>query len=129
MQSGRSITVNPREKKKHTMMTTKLESIDQPKKMHMASTFRTTIKNVTSETSDALTKEASLEAQREKVRRITSNLPEVYNKYFFTAKDEHSRNKLGNQTQQQFTIGMKKGFSLNRTQKDYQNAGIDGATE
>ena len=65
-------------------MTTKLSSIDQSKKMHMASTFRTTIKNVTSEPSDALTKEASLEAQREKVRRITSNLPEVYNKYFFT---------------------------------------------
>ena len=26
----------------------------------------------------------SLEARQEKVKRITSNLPEVYNKYFFT---------------------------------------------
>ena len=95
----------------------------------MASTFRTTIKNAGSVPSEQMTHEMSMEQHREKVRRITSNLPEVYNKYFFTAKGEHSRNKLGNQTQQQFTIGMKKGFSLNRTQKDYQNAGIDGATE
>ena len=62
LQSGRSITVKPQDKKKHTMMTTKLESINQSKKMNMQSTFRTTIKNMGSEPSDVLTKEMSLEA-------------------------------------------------------------------
>jgi len=55
--------------------------------MNMDSTFRTTIKNQTSEPNDTLHIELSKEEQREKVRRITSNLPEVYNKYFFTAMD------------------------------------------
>ena len=27
---------------------------------------------------------STVEAQKERVKRITSNLPEVYNKYFFT---------------------------------------------
>ena len=81
-------------------MNEKLESIHkQSKNMHMASTFRTTIKNAGSVPSEQMTHEMSMEQQREKVRRITSNLPEVYNKYFFTAKDsKNTRNKQGNQT-------------------------------
>ena len=62
----------------------------------MASTFRTSIKNCGSSQQSADT--------RERVKRITSNLPEVYNKYFLDANmkdalDQNSSVNLLNNTQ------------------------------
>lgn len=55
------------------------------KKMKMDSTFRSTIKGQPSDgQSGVALGTMTLEERQEKVMRITSNLPEVYNKYFFT---------------------------------------------
>jgi len=59
------------------------------------STFRTTIKNETSQQSDLVTDQDTLN-RIEKIKRITSNLPEVYNKYFFTVADQE-KERAGDQ--------------------------------
>ena len=59
--------------------------------------------------------------RQKEIKRITSNLPEVYNKYFFTmgANDQNSKVKidvskdpLANTTTPKH-LGLNKGFSLN----------------
>ena len=54
--------------------------------------------------------------QRE-IKKITSNLPEVYNKYFFTVDKDGTKHM-----QQQPITNLKKPFSLNQNQKQLQNA-------
>ena len=53
-------------------------------------------------------------------KRITSNLPEVYNKYFFTTQEEGKPNQSKRISKMNETspADLKKGFSLNKTQKD-----------
>lgn len=65
------------------------------------------------------------DTRRNEIKRITSNLPEVYNRYFFTmgAGDAFNESKLASGTQQEQLSptghGKKKNaFSLNKTQKD-----------
>jgi hypothetical protein len=91
----------------------------------MDSTFRTTIINLASNRSDLGENLSPGERQKE-IKRITSNLPEVYNKYFFTMGAdqnsklnlEGSKDPLAKTTQSPKQLGMSKGFSLNKTQKN-----------
>ena len=53
--------------------------------------------------------------QRE-IKKITSNLPEVYNKYFFTVDQDGTKHM-----QQQPITNLKKPFSLNQNQKQLQS--------
>lgn len=57
---------------------------------------------------------------KEKIRRITSNLPEVYNKYFFTMQNADSveKKRIGKDPMAETSptqIGVNKGFSLTKT--------------
>ena len=56
-------------------------------------------------------------ARQNEIKRITSNLPEVYNRYFFT-NGEQDRHAKMNETSPAKLGGKKNAFSLNRTQKD-----------
>ena len=63
-------------------------------------------------------------ARQKEIKRITSNLPEVYNKYFFTmGNDQNSKVKIEgsndplSKTVTPKHLGLNKGFSLNQTQK------------
>ena len=55
--------------------------------------------------------------RQNEIKRITSNLPEVYNRYFFT-NGEQDRHAKMNETSPAKLGGKKNAFSLNRTQKD-----------
>ena len=54
--------------------------------------------------------------QRE-IKRITSNLPEVYNRYFMTMGPSNTKKEELNLNSQS-KLDLKIGFSLNKTQKD-----------
>ncbi len=85
----------------------------------MNSSLRTTTMNLGSHTSDL---GESHGARQKEIKRITSNLPEVYNKYFFTMGnndhsskvkiDDVSKDPLANTTTPRH-LGQSKGFSLN----------------
>ena len=93
------------------------------KQMQMNSTYRTTIKNghISDGQSGAALGSLSHEARQEKVKRITSNLPEVYNKYFFTtigAEDNTKSRKVLAKDGTHFTTPVsptKGNISLNQT--------------
>ena len=102
----------------------------------MQTTFRTTL-NMNSQEDEI--GDLSPAARQQEIKRITSNLPEVYNKYFFTATDEitaaaaaakaskdKAKNKMNETSPAALTV-IKKGFSLSKNQKEEQINANTGA--
>ena len=54
-------------------------------------------------------------ARQNEVKRITSNLPEVYNRYFFTNDSKQQTAKMNETSPPRIGAGKKNAFSLNRT--------------
>ena len=116
VQSGRSVTVRPENKNKN-VQSTQSGLAQAPTN---DTTFRTNIGMQSLISGDIGSRKMTPKTRQREVNRITSNLPEVYNRYFMTMGPE-DKLKLSNASPSD--IDIKGGFSLNKTQKDSIRAG------